>query len=239
MTAQTQQGFPDITLPIVNQNGQLTQNWFQFFISLWNRTGGATGAQTFVTGDIKASAAITVQNGWLVCDGTAVSRDTYKDLFATIGIAWGAGDGSTTFNLPNLNGRFPRGGTAIGAMQGHANVALDTTNLPAHNHPVIDPGHIHAVVDPGHSHSINDPGHAHGYDLPVFDAVGGGGTNSVADNSTGGTTDSAATNITVQTHTANISIANNTTGVTTGDTGSGTAFSVVNPYSVVNFLVKT
>lgn len=239
MTAQNQQGFPDINLPVIGSTGQLNQNWYQFLISLWNRTGGATGSQTFVTGDIKASATTVVQDGWLLCDGSAVSRSQYQQLFGTIGTIWGVGDGSTTFNVPNLVGKFPQGGASVGTTGGDSNVTLATTNLPAHNHPVIDPGHLHGVTDPGHSHAINDPGHAHGYDQPVYDAVGGGGTNSVSDNSTGATTDSAVTDITVLSHITNVSIDIAETGISTGDTGSGSPFSVINPFAVVNFLVKT
>lgn len=51
----------------------------------------------------------TVAEGFLKCDGAAVSRTTYAGLFAAIGTAWGAGDGSTTFNLPDLRGNFLRG----------------------------------------------------------------------------------------------------------------------------------
>jgi len=47
--------------------------------------------------------------GWLICDGSAISRTTYSDLFSVIGAAYGNGDGSTTFNLPDLRGRFIRG----------------------------------------------------------------------------------------------------------------------------------
>ncbi len=50
-----------------------------------------------------------VPSGWLLCDGTAISRTTYADLFAIIGTNYGAGDGATTFNLPDLRGRFLRG----------------------------------------------------------------------------------------------------------------------------------
>lgn len=239
MTAQNQQGFPDINLPVIGSTGQLNQNWYQFLISLWNRTGGATGSQTFITGDIKVSASSTIQDGWLFCDGSAVSRAQYKDLFGTIGTTWGIGDGTTTFNLPNLSDRFPRGGTSVGFTGGSANVTVGISNLPAHNHPVIDPGHIHAVVDPGHTHAINDPGHDHAYDQAVFDAVGGGGANTVADNSGGATTDSAVTDITILSHTANVTIANSQTGITTGDTGEGNPLSVINPYAIVSFLVKT
>lgn len=51
----------------------------------------------------------TAPSGWLRCDGSAVSRTTYAALFAAIGTLYGAGDGSTTFNLPNLTGRVPFG----------------------------------------------------------------------------------------------------------------------------------
>jgi microcystin-dependent protein len=61
-----------------------------------------SGAQP---GDIKASASANAQPGWLKCAGTAVSRTTYATLFAAIGTTYGAGDGSTTFNLPDYRGR--------------------------------------------------------------------------------------------------------------------------------------
>ena len=60
-------------------------------------------------GDIKVCPYETVPDGWLECDGSAVSRTTYADLYAAIGTAWGYGDNATTFNLPDFRGRFPRG----------------------------------------------------------------------------------------------------------------------------------
>ena len=54
--------------------------------------------------------------GWLTCIGSAVSRTTYAALFAAIGTTYGAGDGTTTFNLPDLRGRFPRGITSSVAL---------------------------------------------------------------------------------------------------------------------------
>lgn len=53
-------------------------------------------------GMVKGYAGITPPEGWLFCDGSAISRTTYSDLFADIGTTYGSGDGSTTFNLPNL-----------------------------------------------------------------------------------------------------------------------------------------
>jgi len=62
-----------------------------------------------VTGMIAMYGSATPPTGFLNCDGSAVSRTTYADLFAVVGTSFGAGDGSTTFNLPNLQGRFPLG----------------------------------------------------------------------------------------------------------------------------------
>lgn len=60
-------------------------------------------------------AASTLPTGWLLCDGAAVSRTTYADLFAIVGTTWGVGDSSTTFNLPDLIGATPAGaGTSTG-----------------------------------------------------------------------------------------------------------------------------
>jgi microcystin-dependent protein len=61
------------------------------------------------TGSVTAFAGSSAPSNWLLCDGTAVSRTTYADLFSVIGTTYGAGDGSSTFNLPNLKGRIPAG----------------------------------------------------------------------------------------------------------------------------------
>ena len=58
---------------------------------------------------MSAFAGATAPTGWLLCDGAAVSRTTYAALFAVIGTAYGAGNGSTTFNVPDLKGRTPVG----------------------------------------------------------------------------------------------------------------------------------
>jgi microcystin-dependent protein len=66
-------------------------------------------AQGLITGEVRQVAFETVPSGWLECNGAAVSRTTYASLFSAIGTAFGEGDGSTTFNLPDLRGRFVRG----------------------------------------------------------------------------------------------------------------------------------
>lgn len=74
------------------------------------------------TGSVQAFAGATAPTGWLLSYGQAVSRSTYSDLFAVIGTTYGAGDGSTTFNLPDLRGRAvagddDMGGTAANRLQ--------------------------------------------------------------------------------------------------------------------------
>ncbi|WP_427773639.1 phage tail protein [Comamonas thiooxydans] len=83
----------------------------------------------FMAGQIAYCAAGVIPSGWLECNGAAISRATYGTLFASIGTNYGAGDGATTFNLPDLRGEFLRGadrgrgvdaGRAIGSAQGDA-----------------------------------------------------------------------------------------------------------------------
>lgn len=63
-------------------------------------------------GAILPYGAGSAPTGYLLCDGSAVSRSTYSDLFTAISTTWGAGDGSTTFNVPDLRGRVPVGQNA-------------------------------------------------------------------------------------------------------------------------------
>ena len=70
-------------------------------------------AHTAQVGEVIAYAGNTIPEGWLACDGGAVSRTTYSKLFAVIGTTYGSGNGSTTFNIPNLKGRFPLGTGSI------------------------------------------------------------------------------------------------------------------------------
>jgi microcystin-dependent protein len=80
----------------------------------------------------------------MLCDGSAISRSLYPDLFALIGTTWGAGDGSTTFNLPDMRGRFVLGmgqgaglaNRALAAIGGEENHQLAVTELASHTHTV-------------------------------------------------------------------------------------------------------
>jgi phage-related tail fiber protein len=75
--------------------------------------GGGSGGGGVIAGSeigsVSAFAMPTPPTGWLVCDGSAISRSEYADLFAAIGTLWGHGDEVSTFNLPDLRGEFVRG----------------------------------------------------------------------------------------------------------------------------------
>ena len=101
--------------------------------------GGNGGGNTVIIGSeigtVSAFAMPTAPEGWLVCDGSAISRTDYADLFAAIGTLWGDGDEVSTFNLPDLRGEFVRGfddgrgvdaGRVFGSWQKPSIVGFDT-----------------------------------------------------------------------------------------------------------------
>lgn len=104
-------------------------------------------------GTIVSWAKDSTPTGWLQCDGSAVSRTTYADLFTAIGTTYGSGDGSSTFNVPDLRGRVVAGkdnmggsaanrittsntvdGTTLGQTGGSEVHTLSVSNMPSHAH---------------------------------------------------------------------------------------------------------
>lgn len=173
--------------------------------------GTATSLPTWITN-------CTVQP-WLICDGSAVDRTTYAQLFSVLSTTWGVGNGTTTFNLPDLRfrGRVPldnMGGSAagrstgglfssgnattVGSVGGEASHTQLTAELAAHTHSVADPGHTHAIT--------------------TFSQSPSGGSRDVASSATPAGTDA--------------NTKSSTTGITIGSAGSGTAFNVMQPFAV-------
>lgn len=188
--------------------------------------------------------ATVVPAGYLACDGSAVSRTTYAALFAIIGTFYGAGDGSTTFNLPDIRGRVIAGydsgnatgrltastaqgvsASTVGNTGGEQAHTLVTGELAAHTH-------ANSLSDPTHVHTINDPTHFH--TIATSSATLG----SVGDTAQGGNnagpinTNAASTGISLNPVATGITITN-------ASAGSGNAHNTVQPTIVQLACIKT
>ena len=98
-------------------------------------------------GSVTQYAGPVAPTGWLVCDGSAVSRTVYSDLFAAIGTTYGTGDGSSTFNLPDGRGRslYGQGShTDVDTLGDNEGASL-SARRPKHKHTINDPGHYHTI----------------------------------------------------------------------------------------------
>ena len=112
-----------------------------------------------LVGMVAAFAMSTAPTGWFACDGTAKSRTDYSELFAAIGTTWGVGDGSTTFNLPNLQGAFLRG-TGTGSINSRNKVG-----------PSV--GSFQEDQFQGHAHNIRGDESGVGANPKLFNSAGG------------------------------------------------------------------
>jgi microcystin-dependent protein len=167
------------------------------------------------TGTILDFGGASAPNGFLLCNGSAISRTTYATLFTVISTAFGTGDGSTTFNLPDFRGR-----TAVGVGQGAAltnRVLAATGGEEAHQLAIAElASHAHLLPDLSHSHQtyyVTNSGSGSGASQ-FSNAPGSGST----------TTSTALTG---------------TTSINTQNAGSGTAHNTMPPFIAVNKIIKT
>jgi microcystin-dependent protein len=123
------------------------------------------GVASSPTASVIAYAGSSAPSGWLLCDGAAISRTTYSTLFAAISTVYGVGDGSTTFELPDLKGRVIAGkessdtrltsggsginGGTLGSTGGTETHTLLTAEMPAHTHTQDDDAHSGSAGNEG------------------------------------------------------------------------------------------
>ena len=149
-----------------------------------------------LTGSIVMFAGSTAPQGWLLCDGSAVSRSTYSALFDIIGTDYGAGDESTTFNVPDLTGRVAIGSSpnypsaSRGGEEAHV---LTEQEIPSHSHVVGQHGHGNSFTfsTPSLSHTVTQA--VFKYNAPGTTANSGNSTTSGSTYNLAGTTNTNAT----------------------------------------------
>jgi hypothetical protein len=145
-------------------------------------------AGTVPVGAMTQYLGTTAPTGWLLCDGANVSRSTYGGLFTVLGTRYGAGDGATTFALPDLRSRFARGSASTASLSGtaggsathqHTNTGLSTGSAGGHNHSVDVPSFD--ITGGSHGHTITDHQHtgpSHTHPLTAHDHAGPSHTHS-------------------------------------------------------------
>ena len=165
-------------------------------------------AKNIPTGITRPFAGSSAPEGYLLCDGSAVSRSAYAALFALVGTTFGSGDGSTTFNVPDLQGKtiygYDSSDTAFDAI-GETGGAK-TINL-AHTH----------TANP-HTHLISA-------------TSGGPSANSQTSND-------VTTNFSNSSHTHTISVTSGTQSATSSDSQLSSAQSILMPYITLNYIIK-
>jgi len=195
------------------------------------KTNAGATAPSWVTetdlcpvGSIIMYGAASAPTNWLLCDGAAVSRTTYADLFTAIGTTYGSGDGSATFEVPDMQSRFPVGydGGSSYALAATGGATTDTPTLSGTNTGTT----LSASQIPAHQHGGVTTG------WPSGSWTGGTGAVQTAIDVSGDSTASGAVNLSLE----------NTGGGSSHThtwSGTSTAVDILPPYLVVNYIIKT
>ena len=179
-------GNVDLTLPSSIVSGGFMQTDGSGNLSFQVVAGVPSGA-------VFCIAVASVPSGYLECNGAAVSRTTYAALFAVIGTQYGSGNGSSTFNIPDLRGEFIRGfDNGRGVDSGRSVASSQSHQHPQHDH----------AVSASSSSSVTDPGHTHTANYGQGNLVSSGGAFGLRDSGTANRINSNNTGISVSTSTS-------------------------------------
>ena len=202
----------------------------------------SAGAFTVQTGMILpwAAALADIPTGYLGCDGAAVSRSTYSALFALVGTTHGAGDGSSTFNLPNFQNRMAIGKSGTYGLGTTGGATTATATISGSVSVTVDSHTLTTAQMPAHSHFIMKEGSV------TTNGVFGAVTNPTAFKGGAGGMGSSDYHVQFSTGTPDVG-STNTIGSSQGHSHSASGsfgaaqdtFSVLNPYISINFIIKT
>lgn len=178
---------------------------------------------TTPAGIISQFAGASAPGCYLLCQGQAVSRTTYAALFQVIGTTYGSGNGTTTFNLPDLRTRVPVGLNSTGTFNalnnkgGTETHTITIAQMPSHNHS----GYTNNGTNDGsHTHTASTTGYSYN----------GGGTNNGSF--------SSGTPWNLQSVSTTVNSTNSAHRHVIGSQGSGSAIPIVQPYIVLNYIIK-
>jgi microcystin-dependent protein len=212
-------------------NSPTTGQLFQFGDKTWVYDGEKWSIYATIVvvdsnpiGSLQAYAGSSAPTGWLMAQGQAISRVTFSSLFEIVGTTYGVGDGSATFNLPDLRGRIP---TGVDTSQSEFNVLGETGGAKTHTLTSNEmPSHTH--VQNAHTHTQN----AHGHDFTArWQGSSSVGVNMSAPSfgtayGLGGGYVEAAT------------ATNQNTTAINQNTGGGAAHNNLQPYIALNYIIK-
>ena len=224
---------------------ETAHNALDTVVDVEHNTDGTHTSATGITGEVRMWTTATAPTSWLLCNGTAVSRTTYATLYALIGTNYGVGDGTTTFNTPNMQGRIPVG---VSATDGDFDLA-DTGGAKTYDishthtggsHTHTGPSHTHTGPSHRHtggSHTHSTPSHAHSVIGNTGQASSSYGSNT-GDENYQGSPQTHSHAISFSTSSAN---GGNTGAGGTGNTGSklSSSQSVLPPYKAVVYIQLT
>jgi microcystin-dependent protein len=211
-------------------------------VRFWAGSAWVTPANATPTGSLQAFAGLAAPTGWLLCDGSAVSRTIYAGLFAVTSTTYGAGDGSTTFNLPDLRGRIVVGsGTGVGGGLSGVGLPAGGTGLTARASGAWfgdERAHAHqhsgttGTESADHTHSFNDRAAA-GWSSGVVQVIINAGSQLWGMRSNANTPDGAAVGSTYGRS------ATHTHSFTTDSAGLSGTQQNLQPSLVVTYIIKT